>query len=224
MQHQPIADPDIRVLIPVPIVKHMLQFAHRHYRALIWQPDILVHINPFRAILAVCTNYCNFCHAGTGVRCHIDDIAVDTTGGNICLFLRKAKGDQRRPAADRSLLQLPSATIPVLADLIETFSDGRTNIYKHLDNGPEPATFWTVTHDKTPHAWTAGTITELIREACNAIGASTPRNSNGHRITYGRARCPPPHASAHPSPRFATWVVGRNLAMSSLVASTSTLP
>jgi hypothetical protein len=57
MQHQPITDPHIRVPIPTPIVQEMLHFAHRHYRALNWQPDALVHIKTFRAILAVCTNY-----------------------------------------------------------------------------------------------------------------------------------------------------------------------
>jgi hypothetical protein len=96
IQQQPITAPDIRVPLPAPIVQHMLLFAHRHYRALTWQPDNLVHIKTFRAMLAVCTNYCYFCRAKTGVRCHMDDIAVDRTGGNILLFVRKAKGDQRR--------------------------------------------------------------------------------------------------------------------------------
>jgi hypothetical protein len=87
MQQQPITDPDIRVPIPAPIVQHMLLFAHRHYRALIWQPDNLVHIKTFRAILAVCTNYCYFCLAETGVRCHMADIAVDRT-----VICTKSKG------------------------------------------------------------------------------------------------------------------------------------
>jgi hypothetical protein len=64
MQQQPIIDPDIRVPIPPPIVQHMLLFAHRHYRALTWQPGNLVHIKTFRAILAVCTNYCYFLPRG----------------------------------------------------------------------------------------------------------------------------------------------------------------
>jgi hypothetical protein len=57
MQQYPITDPDIRVPIVAPIVQRVLLFAHRHYRALTWQPDNLIHIKTFRAILAVCTNY-----------------------------------------------------------------------------------------------------------------------------------------------------------------------
>jgi hypothetical protein len=53
MKPQPITDPDIRVPFPTRIVQHMLQFAYRHYRALTWQPDTLVHIKTFRAVLAV---------------------------------------------------------------------------------------------------------------------------------------------------------------------------
>jgi hypothetical protein len=43
-QQQPITDPDISVPILVPIVQQMLLFAHRHYRALTWQPNNLVQI------------------------------------------------------------------------------------------------------------------------------------------------------------------------------------
>jgi hypothetical protein len=56
MQQHPITAPDIRVPLHVLIVQEMLLFAHRHYRALTWQPDNLVHIKTFRAMLAVCTN------------------------------------------------------------------------------------------------------------------------------------------------------------------------
>jgi hypothetical protein len=56
MQQHRITDPDIRVRNPTPIVQHMLLFANRHYRALTWQPDNLVHIKTFRAILAACTS------------------------------------------------------------------------------------------------------------------------------------------------------------------------
>jgi hypothetical protein len=126
MHQQPITDPDIHVLIPAPIVQQMVLFAHRHYRALTWQPDNLVHIMTFRAILAICNNYCYFCRAETGVRCHMDDNAVDKTGGYILLFIRKAKGDQRRTAADKPLLQLAIAAV-TLADLHEAFTVGRTS-------------------------------------------------------------------------------------------------
>jgi hypothetical protein len=189
MQQQPITDPDIRVPIPTPIVQHMLIFAHIHYRALTWQPDNLIQIKTFRTILAVCTNYPFFCRAETGVRCHMDDIAVDRTSGNLLLFIRKAKGDQRRAAADKPLLQLPITALPLLAGLLEAFTAGRTSNCNQLGNGPGPTTFWAVTRDEQPHTWTAGTITEWIREACSAIGASTPPQFNwtSHSLRKGAA-------------------------------------
>jgi hypothetical protein len=63
---------------------------------------------------------------------------------------------------------------------------------------PEPTTLWATTRDETLHAWRIWTIIEWIREAYNAIGASSPPpgNSSGHRIAYRKARRPPPHASA----------------------------
>jgi hypothetical protein len=152
MQQQPIADPDIRVPIPASIVQQLLILAHRHYRALTWQPDNLLEIKTFRAILAVCTNYCYFCRVETGVRCHTDEIsAVDRTGGNILLFIRKAKRDQRRITPDKPLLQLPITVIPLLADLMEVFTAGRTSYCNQLVNGPEPTTFCAVTHDEQPY-------------------------------------------------------------------------
>ena len=189
MQQQPITAPDIRVPLPAPIVQQMLLFAHRHYRALTWQPDNLVQIKTFRAMLAVCTNYCYFCRAETGVRCHVDDIAVDRTGGNILLFVRKAKGDQRRTAADKPLLQLPITAVPLLADLLEAFTAGRTSYCNILGTGSGPTAFWAVTPEDQPHTWTAGTITEWIREACNTIGAAPPTQFKwtSHSLRKGAA-------------------------------------
>jgi hypothetical protein len=68
----------------------------------------------------------------------MDDIAVNRTGGNKLLFTRKAKGDQRRTAADKALLQLPISAIPLLPDLMEAFTAKRTRYYNQLVNGLEP--------------------------------------------------------------------------------------
>jgi hypothetical protein len=108
----------------------------------------------------------------------MDDIAVDRTGGNLVLFIRKAKGDQRRTAADKPLLQLPITAVPLLVDLMEAFTAGRTNYRNQLDNRPGPTAFWAVTRDEQPHTWTAGTIDEWIRVACSAIGATPPPQFN----------------------------------------------
>jgi hypothetical protein len=57
----------------------------------------------------------------------MDDIAVDKTGGNILLVVRKAKGDQHRTAADKPLLPLPVVAVPLLADILGAFIVGRTS-------------------------------------------------------------------------------------------------
>jgi hypothetical protein len=59
----------------------------------------------------------------------MDDIAVDKPGGNIMLFVRKAKGYQRRTAADKPLLQLRPAIVAVLLleDLVEVLTVGRAS-------------------------------------------------------------------------------------------------
>jgi hypothetical protein len=88
---------------------------------------------------------CYFCRAETGVRCHMDDIAVDRTGRNILLFIRKAKGDHRRTAADKALLQLPIIAVSLLADLMEALTARRTSYCNQFGNGPGP-TPWTHSH------------------------------------------------------------------------------
>jgi hypothetical protein len=55
----------------------------------------------------------------------MEDIAVDRTGGDIPIFVRKTKGDQRRTAADKPLLQIPILAVLLLADLMEAFSADR---------------------------------------------------------------------------------------------------
>jgi hypothetical protein len=102
-------------------------------------------------MLAICTNYCYFYRVETGVRCHMDDIAVDRTGGNILLIVRNPKGDQRRTAADKPLLQLPITAIPLLADLLEAFTVGRTSYCNQLGTRPGPTAFWAVSPDDQPH-------------------------------------------------------------------------
>jgi hypothetical protein len=76
----------------------------------------------------------------------MDDIAVERTGGkillfvrkakggNIFLFVRKAKGDKRRTAADKTLLKLPIAAVPLVVDFLEVFTARRTTTCNQLDN------------------------------------------------------------------------------------------
>jgi hypothetical protein len=56
---------------------------------------------------------------------------------------------------------------------MEAFIAGRTSYCNILGTGSGPTAFRAVTAEDQPHTWTAGTITEWIREACN-IGAAPP--------------------------------------------------
>jgi hypothetical protein len=166
-------------------------------------------------------NYCYFGRAETGVRCHMDDIAVDMPGGYIMLFVRKANGDHRQAAT-------------TAADCCKTAISGpRGGVYRWTHHLMLPARQWARAHNLLGHF----TRRDTARVDCKdhhlvdsrgvhrhwRFTPSPPRNSNGHRIAYGKARRPPLHASAHPSPRFTIWEVHRKLATSPL-ASTSTLP
>jgi hypothetical protein len=72
---------------------------------------------------------------------------------------------------------------------MEAFTAEHTSYCNQLGNGPGPTTFWAVTPDEQPHTWTARTITEWIREACNTIGASplTQFKWTSHSLRKGAA-------------------------------------
>jgi hypothetical protein len=79
----------------------------------------------FRALLAVCTNYAFFYKAEYGVHCLTQDMTVDRPSGQIWLFIRKAKGDQRRTATDKPIVVIPITANPTLADLLEWYCTQR---------------------------------------------------------------------------------------------------
>jgi hypothetical protein len=53
-----------------------------------------------------------FYRAESRVPCRTGDLTVDRPSGQICLFIRKAKGDQRCKAADKLLLTIPIEARP----------------------------------------------------------------------------------------------------------------
>jgi hypothetical protein len=57
----------------------------------------------------------------------MNDMVVDRTSGTILVFVRKENGDRRRTAADKPLLRLPIVAVPLLADLMEAYTVGRTS-------------------------------------------------------------------------------------------------
>jgi hypothetical protein len=78
------------------------------------------------SLLAVCVNHTFFCRAETGTRCLSDDMIVDIYSQQICLFVCKSKGDQRRDPRDKLVLAVPIPGDPLLADLLDDYLKYRT--------------------------------------------------------------------------------------------------
>jgi hypothetical protein len=76
----------------------------------------------FKGCLVVCVNYIFFCRAETGARCQTGDLVVDRPTHQICLFVRKSKGNQCRDTSDKLVFAIPIAANPVLADLLDYYT------------------------------------------------------------------------------------------------------
>jgi hypothetical protein len=106
---------------------------------LTWTPATLTFIQRFCSLLAVCVNYTFFCRADIGTRYLTGDLTVDKPSQQICLFVRKSKGDQRRDSRDKLVLAVPMTANPLLADLHDYYLAQRTAL-------------WTTYYHRPPHA------------------------------------------------------------------------
>jgi hypothetical protein len=86
--------------------------------------------------LAICVNYSFFCRAENGARCQTGDLVVDMPSQQICLFVRKSKGDQRRDTSNKLVI-----AILILADLLDYYTQHRVANCAKFYNRPSPATF-----------------------------------------------------------------------------------
>jgi hypothetical protein len=99
-QQERLEAADPRLLLPAPLALSLLDAAAELRTHLTWTPPSRHMIDRFRALMVVCTNYAFFCIAESGVRCLNQDMTVDRPSGQIWLFIRKVKGDQRRSAVN----------------------------------------------------------------------------------------------------------------------------
>jgi hypothetical protein len=106
-----------------------------------WTLATLPQLQRFRACLAVCVNYIFFCRAETGARCQTGDLIVDRPSQQICMFVRKSKGDQRRANSDKLVIAVPIAAKPILADLLDYYTQHRIAFCSKFYNRPPPTTF-----------------------------------------------------------------------------------
>jgi hypothetical protein len=130
-----------RLPLPAPVALTILLAADTLRRTLPWTPAALPHLQRFRACLAICVNYTFFCRAETGARCQTGDLIVDRPSQQICLFVRKSKGDLRRDASDKPVIAIHVAANPVLADLLDYYTEHRAAFCTKFYNKPPRLAF-----------------------------------------------------------------------------------
>jgi hypothetical protein len=114
-----------RLPLPAPVALDILHAAAALRDTLAWTTATLPQLQRFRACLAVCVNYTFFCRTETGARCQTGDLLVDRPSQRICLFVCKSKGDQRRDTSDKLVFAIPISANPVLANLLDYYTQHR---------------------------------------------------------------------------------------------------
>jgi hypothetical protein len=151
--------------------------------------------------LAVCVNYIFFCRAKNGARCQTGDLIVDRPSQQICLFVRKSKGDQRRDTSDKLVFAIPVSANPVLADLMDYYTQHRAALCAKFYRRPPLDAFWSFLPAEASADWgAASTISAWLALAFLAVNTSAPAGLNRHRTAYEKELLPLPAASARPSP------------------------
>jgi hypothetical protein len=126
MRKQRLVPTDTRLFLPAPVALDIMLTADTLRDKLTWSPSTRMLLERFRACMAVCFNYTFFCRVETCVRCLTGDLTVDRPSQQICIFIRKSKGDQRRDIRDKLVLAVTIPANPMLADLQYYYSEQRT--------------------------------------------------------------------------------------------------
>jgi hypothetical protein len=128
--------------LPAPVALDILLAAAALRDTLTWTPATLPKLQRFRACLDVCVNYIFFSRAEAGARCQTGDLIVDKPSQQICLFVRKSKGDHRRTSTDKLVFALSTLGNHVLADLLNYYTLHRAAFCAEYYKRPPPDGFW----------------------------------------------------------------------------------
>jgi hypothetical protein len=140
LQHR-LIPADTRLPLPAPVALDILLATNTLRDTLARLPAALPLLQRFRACLAVCVNYTFFGRAETGARCLTGDLTVDRHSPQICLFVRKSKGDQRRDTRDKLVLKVPIPANLILADLLDYYTQQRYAFCATFYKRPPPSAF-----------------------------------------------------------------------------------
>ena len=117
-------------------------------------------------------------------------MTVDRPSGQIWLFIRKVKGDQRRSATDKPILAIPITANPTLADLLEWYRTQRAAYCEKIYNSPPRAAVWSFTPYNNVGDWQAtATLSASLLDVYAAIGATPPKGFKwtSHSLRKGAA-------------------------------------
>jgi hypothetical protein len=179
-----------RLPLPASVALDILKAAAALRDTLTWNHATLPQLQRFRACLVVCVNYIFFCRAETGARCHTGDLIVDILSPQICLFVRKTKGDQLRGTSDKLVFAIPIAAIPVLADLMDYYTQHRAAFSAKFYIRPPLDAFWSFAPDESSADWGApATVSAWLALALLTVNTSAPAGFKwtSHSLRKGAA-------------------------------------
>jgi hypothetical protein len=180
-----------RLPLPAHVALDILLAAAALRDTLTWTPATLPQLQRFRACLDVCVNYIFFCRAETGARYQTGDLIVDIPSQQICLFVRKSKGDQRRTSTDKLVfIALPTAANPVLADLLDYYTQHRAAFCAKFYMRPPPDAFWSFSPSENSADWgAASTVSAWLALALRTVNTSAPAGFKwtSHSLRKGAA-------------------------------------
>jgi hypothetical protein len=115
-------------------------------------------------------------------------VTVEQPSGQIWLFIRKAKGDQRHSAAEKPILAIPIKTNPTLADLLEWYCAQRAAFCEKFYIGPQPTALWSFApYENSSDGQADATLSAWLLDAYTAIiGAAPPKS---FKLTSRSLRC-----------------------------------
>jgi hypothetical protein len=186
LQHR-LVPADTRHSLPAPVTLDILLVAATIRDDLTWLPATLPILERFRAWLAVCVNYTFFCRAETGARCLTGDLTVDRPSQQICLFVGKSKGDQRRDTRDKLVLAVPIPANPILADLMDYYTQQRYAFCATYYKRPPPFSF---SHAEASADWgAASTLSAWLALALRIVNTAAPSGFKwtSHNLWKGAA-------------------------------------
>jgi hypothetical protein len=185
LQHR-LVSADTRLPLPA-LVALDIMLAANAFGGKTWSPATRSMLERFRA---VCVNYTFFCRAKTGARYETGDLTVDKPSQQICLFVRKSKGDQRRDTRDKVVFAVPIAANPIMADLMDYYTQHRAAFYPTYHKRPPHAAFWSFSPDEASAEWGASsTISAWLSLSLRTVHTSAPSGFKwtSHNLRKGAA-------------------------------------